>query len=138
MKFGRVPTEEEIDHVFHLTRVMWKAVWACTINARSKRKAGSLRSSSTTYSCYARISTTGQTLVKRNPFYWMIYGGGRQSPGSGGDLLVGHTGTRIQGGSFLLFDPPAPLVRQSSVVASTSPDRVERGTGNVRLGSPLS
>ena len=45
-EFGRVPTEEEIDHVFHLTRVMWKAVRVCTINARSRRKAGSSRSSS--------------------------------------------------------------------------------------------
>ena len=26
-EFGRVPTEDEIDRVFHLTRVMWKAVF---------------------------------------------------------------------------------------------------------------
>lgn len=37
---------------------------------------------------------------------------------------------------LLRFDP-ACAVRQSSVVASTSPDRVERGTRNERLAVPL-
>jgi hypothetical protein len=68
----------------------------------------------------------------------MIFGGGRQSPGPVDDLLVGHTGTRIEGRSFSVSARPAPVVCQSSVVASTSPDPRGRGAGHERLGSALS
>jgi hypothetical protein len=66
------------------------------------------------------------TVRVRNP------AAGVKGPGPVDDLLVGHTGTRIQGGSFLRFDPP-PL---PSVIAAWWPQRyrirVERGTGNAR------
>ena len=41
-EFGRVPTEAEIDHVFHLTRVMWKAVLGLHYKRREQKKSGQL------------------------------------------------------------------------------------------------
>jgi hypothetical protein len=41
-EFGRVPTEEEIDHVYHLTRVMWKAVLGLHYKRRQQKKSGQL------------------------------------------------------------------------------------------------
>jgi hypothetical protein len=41
-EFGRVPTEEEINHVFHLTRVMWKAVLGLHYKRREQKKSGQL------------------------------------------------------------------------------------------------
>jgi hypothetical protein len=41
-EFGRVPTEEEIDHVFHLTRVMWKAVLGLHYKRQEQKKSGQL------------------------------------------------------------------------------------------------
>lgn len=41
-EFGRVPTEEEIDRVFHLTRVMWKAVLGLHYKRREQKKSGQL------------------------------------------------------------------------------------------------
>jgi hypothetical protein len=41
-EFGRVPSEEEIDRVFHLTRVMWKAVLGLHYKRREQKKSGQL------------------------------------------------------------------------------------------------
>jgi hypothetical protein len=41
-EFGRVPTEEEIDRVFHLTRVMWKAVLGLHYKRKEQKKSGQL------------------------------------------------------------------------------------------------
>ena len=41
-EFGRVPTEQEIDHVFHLTRVMWKAILGLHYKRREQKKSGQL------------------------------------------------------------------------------------------------
>jgi hypothetical protein len=41
-EFGRVPTEDEIDRVFHLTRVMWKAVLGLHYKRREQKKSGQL------------------------------------------------------------------------------------------------
>jgi hypothetical protein len=37
-----VPTEEEIDRVFHLTRVMWKAVLGLHYKREEQKKSGQL------------------------------------------------------------------------------------------------
>ena len=65
---------------------------------------------------YARISTTDQTLVKRNPLLDDFRRPGVKGPGPVDDLLVGYTGTRIPGGGFSVSTPAAPEVRQSSEV----------------------
>jgi hypothetical protein len=41
-EFGRVPSEEEIDRVFHLTRVMWKAVLGLHYKRKEQKKSGQL------------------------------------------------------------------------------------------------
>jgi hypothetical protein len=41
-EFGRVPTEDEIDKVFHLTRVMYKAVLGLHYKRRVQKKSGQL------------------------------------------------------------------------------------------------
>jgi hypothetical protein len=41
-EFGRVPTEDEINRVFHLTRVMWKAVLGLHYMRREQKKDGQL------------------------------------------------------------------------------------------------
>ena len=41
-EFGRVPTEEEIDRMFHLTRVMWKAVLGRYYKRKEQKKSGPL------------------------------------------------------------------------------------------------
>jgi hypothetical protein len=41
-EFGRVPTEDEIDKVFHLTRVMYKAVLGLHYKRREQKKSGQL------------------------------------------------------------------------------------------------
>ena len=41
-EFGKVPTEEEIDRVFHLTRVMWKAVLGLHYRRMEQKKSGQL------------------------------------------------------------------------------------------------
>jgi hypothetical protein len=41
-EFGRVPTEEEIDNVFHLTRVMYKAVLGLHYKRLEQKKSGQL------------------------------------------------------------------------------------------------
>jgi hypothetical protein len=41
-EFSRVPTEEEIDHVFHLTHVMWKAVLGLHDKRKEQKKSGQL------------------------------------------------------------------------------------------------
>ena len=41
-EFGRVPTEDEIDKVFHLTRVMWKAVLGLHYKRLEQKKSGQL------------------------------------------------------------------------------------------------
>ncbi|MGY1712795.1 hypothetical protein ACI8AC_25105 [Geodermatophilus sp. SYSU D00758] len=41
-EFGRVPTEQEIDAVFHLTRVMYKAVLGLHYRRRDMEKSGQL------------------------------------------------------------------------------------------------
>jgi hypothetical protein len=41
-EFGRVPSEEEIDRVFHLTRVMWKAVLGLHYKRKDQKKSGQL------------------------------------------------------------------------------------------------
>ena len=41
-EFDRVPTEEEIDRVFHLTRVMWKAVLGPHYKRKEQKKSGQL------------------------------------------------------------------------------------------------
>lgn len=37
-EFGRVPSEEEIDRVFHLTRVMWRVMWKAVLGLHYKRR----------------------------------------------------------------------------------------------------
>jgi hypothetical protein len=41
-EFGRVPTEEEIDRVFHFTRVMWKAVLGLHYKRQEQKRTGQL------------------------------------------------------------------------------------------------
>ncbi len=41
-KFGRVPTEAEIDQVFHLTRVMYKAVLGLHYKRLEQKRSGQL------------------------------------------------------------------------------------------------
>jgi hypothetical protein len=41
-EYGRVPTEEEIDTVFHLTRVMYKAVLSLHYRRKEWKKSGQL------------------------------------------------------------------------------------------------
>jgi hypothetical protein len=41
-EFGRVPTEEEIDRVFHLTRVMWKTILGLHYRREEQKKSGQL------------------------------------------------------------------------------------------------
>jgi hypothetical protein len=41
-EFGKVPTEDEIDRVFHLTRVMWKAVLGLHYKRKEQKKSGQL------------------------------------------------------------------------------------------------
>jgi hypothetical protein len=41
-EFGRVPTEDEIDKVFHLTRVMYKAILGLHYKRREQKKSGQL------------------------------------------------------------------------------------------------
>jgi len=41
-EFGRVPTEEEIDSVFHLTRVMYKAVLGLHYRRQEQKRNGQL------------------------------------------------------------------------------------------------
>ena len=41
-EYGRVPTEEEIDSVFHLTRVMRKAVLGLHYKRLEQKKSGQL------------------------------------------------------------------------------------------------
>ena len=41
-EYGRVPTEAEIEQVFHLTRVMWKAVLGLHYKRREQKKNGQL------------------------------------------------------------------------------------------------
>ena len=41
-EFGRVPTEDEIEQVFHLTRVIWKAVLGLHYKRREQKKSGQL------------------------------------------------------------------------------------------------
>ena len=41
-EFGKVPTEDEIDKVFHLTRVMYKAVLGLHYRRKEQKKSGQL------------------------------------------------------------------------------------------------
>jgi hypothetical protein len=41
-EYGRVPTTEEIDSVFHLTRVMYKAVLGLHYRRQEQKKSGQL------------------------------------------------------------------------------------------------
>ncbi len=41
-QLGRVPTQEEIDHVFLLTRVMYKAVLGLHFKRREQKHSGQL------------------------------------------------------------------------------------------------
>lgn len=41
-EFGRVPKEEEIEQVFHLTRVMYKAVLGLHYKRQDQKKTGQL------------------------------------------------------------------------------------------------
>jgi hypothetical protein len=41
-EYGRVPTEQEIDSVFHLTRVMYKAVLGLHYRRQEQKKSGQL------------------------------------------------------------------------------------------------
>jgi hypothetical protein len=41
-EYGRVPTEDEIDQVFHLTRVMYKAILGLHYKRREQKKNGQL------------------------------------------------------------------------------------------------
>ena len=41
-EYGRVPTEDEINQVFHLTRVMYKAVLGLHYRRQEKKKSGQL------------------------------------------------------------------------------------------------
>src|SRR3954452_18908949 len=42
-EYQRVPTEQEIESVFHLTRVMYKAVSGFTTGGRNRKRPGSSR-----------------------------------------------------------------------------------------------
>jgi hypothetical protein len=41
-EYGRVPTREEIDAFYHLTRVMWKAVLGLHYRRKEQKKSGQL------------------------------------------------------------------------------------------------
>jgi hypothetical protein len=41
-EFGRVPTQDEIENVFHLTRVMYKAVLGLHYKKQEMQKTGQL------------------------------------------------------------------------------------------------
>jgi len=41
-EYGRVPTEDEINQVFHLTRVMYKAVLGLHYRRKEQKKSGQL------------------------------------------------------------------------------------------------
>ena len=41
-EYGRVPTEDEINNVFHLTRVMYKAVLGLHYKRQEQKKSGQL------------------------------------------------------------------------------------------------
>jgi hypothetical protein len=41
-EYKRVPTEQEIEHVFHLTRVMYKAVLGLHYKRLEQKKSGQL------------------------------------------------------------------------------------------------
>lgn len=41
-EYGRVPTADEINHVFHLTRVMYKAVLGLHYKRQEQKKSGQL------------------------------------------------------------------------------------------------
>jgi hypothetical protein len=41
-EYGRVPTEEEINEVYHLTRVMYKAVLGLHYKRQEQKKSGQL------------------------------------------------------------------------------------------------
>jgi hypothetical protein len=41
-EYGRVPTEHEIESVFHLTRVMYKSVLGLHYRRQEQKKAGQL------------------------------------------------------------------------------------------------
>jgi hypothetical protein len=41
-EYGRVPTEQEIESVFHLTRVMYKAVLGLHYRRQEQKKSGQL------------------------------------------------------------------------------------------------
>jgi hypothetical protein len=41
-EYGRVPTEEEVESVFHLTRVMYKAVLGLHYRRKEQKKNGQL------------------------------------------------------------------------------------------------
>ena len=41
-EYGRVPTEEQINQVFHLTRVMYKAVLGLHYRRQEQKKSGQL------------------------------------------------------------------------------------------------
>jgi hypothetical protein len=41
-EYGRVPTEDEINRVFHLTRVMYKAVLGLHYKRQEQKKSGQL------------------------------------------------------------------------------------------------
>ena len=41
-EYGRVPTEDEINKVFHLTRVMYKAVLGLHYRRQKQKKSGQL------------------------------------------------------------------------------------------------
>ncbi len=41
-EYGRVPREEEIDHVYHLTRIMYKAVLGTHYLHKQQQKSGQL------------------------------------------------------------------------------------------------
>lgn len=41
-EYGRVPTEQEIESVFHLTRVMYKAVLGLHYRRKQQKKSGQL------------------------------------------------------------------------------------------------
>jgi hypothetical protein len=57
-----VPTEEEIDHVFHLIRVMWKAVLGLHYKCKEQKKAGRSRSSS--YDLCSLATPAFQQLIR--------------------------------------------------------------------------
>jgi hypothetical protein len=41
-EYGRMPTQEEVDSVFHLTRVMYKAVFGLHYRRHEQKKSGEL------------------------------------------------------------------------------------------------